>query len=158
MTFPLESGTCRVVCRPNRKEPRKATLNAAIRMAIAAMKDQNLKPCDVAAAVALGVGCSNVTPGAIGKVFGYKLDVLESEVNDTRSALINLLEAITGMPMGGPNSGTVLKWLIRNATKIYDIFSAVKGLVDAAGELSDASLQVIHSGRRLIEQTNKGNK
>ena len=158
MTFPLDQGTCRVVCRPNRKEPRKATLNAAIRMAIAAMKDQNLKPCDVAAAIALGVGCSNVTPGAIGKVFGYKLDVLESEVKDTRSALIDLFKAITGMPKGGPDSGTILRWLLGNATKLYSIFSAVNNLVDAAGELSDASVQVIHSGRKLIDQTNKGNR
>lgn len=156
MTFPLESGTCRVVCRPNRKEPRKATLNAAIRMAIAAMRDQNLKPCDVAAAVALGVGCAQIAPGEIGKVFGYKLDVLESEVNDTRSALVDLLAAIIGAPKSGADSGAVLRWLIGNATKIYDIFSAVNKLVDAAGELSDASVTVINSGRNLIKQMNKG--
>lgn len=56
MTFPLPTGVCRPVCRPNRKEPRLIRLKDAVRLAKAAV-DNGDDPCDVSKAVFLALRC-----------------------------------------------------------------------------------------------------
>lgn len=56
MTFPLPTGVCRPVCRPNRKEPRLIRLKDAVRLAKAAV-DNGDGACEVTTAIFRALGC-----------------------------------------------------------------------------------------------------
>lgn len=168
MPFPLESGTCRLVCRPIRKRQRRVNISAVVRFARAAV-DDGAQPCDVVDAVnremeiRYKANCIQCPPclEEVQKTVDEALDATQEAIERQRSSLDDLFDQLDMNRGAGKKS--VWTRLLKRLGALFNIIDLVKTLADVinAGGFSEK----VHEGvaealaetSRCIDQCKRGN-
>ena len=135
--FPLEQGTCRVVCRPNRSRPRRVTVKAVVRFANAAVRD-GANECDVVDAVVTELGCHPCE--SLADDVAEALDVVQEVRNRLRNAVLAVLLSfgiIPGETMPKETFLQLLRRLLKSVKNIAGVAAALVELVLVATEAVD---------------------
>lgn len=156
MTFPLPQGLCRRVCRPVRVPPRLSGWKEAVRFARAAVRHGD-DPCFVASQVAIAVGCDICGCGEELEAVIKASDNAGLKWADVLIGLYGLVEALSGIRLGGgqlPDPGTwwdrFLRFL-RRVIRPAEIIGALWELVSAV----DAFEAAFYDLQRAIDALQK---
>lgn len=134
--FPLEQGTCRLVCRPKRTRQRRVTISAVVRFARAAVRDGS-QECDVVAAVVGELGCGPCQ--GLQRDVDEALDIAIETRNQLLEALNPLFDELDVRRTGSTSVGLVRRVLNR-LKGLLGIVGLIQMLINVVGAAEDAEV------------------